>query len=264
MSADAADDPVLLEREGRIAFLTLNRPDAMNAIDRRMRASLARLVRSAVRDRSVRAIVIRGAGPRAFCAGADIKEFARPASVVGERTSRAGPIWNDLIAASSKPTIAAIHGYCLGGGLEIALACDLRVAAHTAVFGLPEVRLGIIPGAGGTQRLPRIVGIGNALRLILSGDRIDAPEALRIGLVSEVVATGELLAVATDWAERLSAGGPLAVAYAKEAVVRGMELSLHDGLRLEADLATFLTTTDDRAEGAAAFRERRAPAFRGR
>jgi enoyl-CoA hydratase/carnithine racemase len=246
-----------------IATITLNRPDVMNAISQQMRAELSAAVRAADTDDQVRAILLRGAGDRAFCAGADIREFRPPQSVVVARQDRAGPIWNDLINASCKPTVAAVHGYCLGGGLEIALACDLRIAADDAVFGFPEVRLGIIPGAGGTQRLPRLVGPGQALRLILTGQRIDAAEALRIGLVSEVVPRGELTDRALAYAAQLSRGAPRAIEYAKEAILRGSELSLADGLRLESDLATLLMSTDDRVEGAAAFREHRTPRFTG-
>jgi enoyl-CoA hydratase len=159
--------------------------------------------------------------------------------------------------------IAAIHGYCLGGGLEIAMACDIRIAADDARFGLPEVTLGIIPGVGGTQRLSRLVGVGPALRMTLSGERIDAAAALAIGLVGEVVARADLEATADALAERIAGNAPRALAYAKEAILRGHELSLADGLRLESDLATLLMTTADRLEGAAAFRERRKPVYHG-
>jgi enoyl-CoA hydratase/carnithine racemase len=207
--------------------------------------------------------VIRGAGDRAFSAGADISEFEAATSLVEARSSRRPPSWNDVIAASPKPTIAAIQGYCLGGGLELALACDVRIAADDAVFGLPEVKLAIIPGAGGTQRLPRVVGLGHALKFILSGERMDAEEAFRIGLVNELVTHESLLDRVIEWAEGLSSCGPIALQYAKESVRRGVEMSVDDGLRLEAELATLLTNTADRLEGAAAFRERRPPVYRG-
>jgi len=247
-----------------ITTITLDRPDVMNAISQQMRRELSAAVRAADADEQVRVIVLRGAGERAFCAGADVREFLPPQSLVAARQDRAGPIWNDLISAARKPVVAAVHGYCLGGGLEIAMACDVRIAAEDAVFGLPEVRLGIIPGAGGTQRLPRLVGLGHALRLILSGQRIDAVEALRIGLVTDVVPAQELVSRALGYATQLSQGAPRALEYAKEAILRGSELSLADGLRLEADLSTLLMSTDDRAEGAAAFRERRPARFTGR
>jgi enoyl-CoA hydratase len=246
-----------------IATITLDRPDVMNAISQQMRGELSAAVRAADADDAIRAIVLRGAGDRAFCTGLDVREFVPPPSLVAARQDRAGPIWNDLISAARKPTVAAVHGYCLGGGLEIALACDVRIAAQDAVFGFPEVRLGIIPGAGGTQRLPRLVGVGQALRLILTGQRIDAAEALRIGLVTEVVPGGELAGRALDLATQLGRGASRAIEYAKEAIVRGSQLSLADGLALESDLATLLMSTDDRVEGAAAFAERRAPHFTG-
>jgi enoyl-CoA hydratase/carnithine racemase len=259
----SAAEVVLAERHEAAALVTLNRPQAMNAISLEMRRVLADTIRALESDETVRAIVIRGAGERAFCAGADIKEFKATDSLHAARRLREPPGWNDLIAACSKPTIAAVQGVCLGGGLEIALACDIRIAAPEAIFGLPEVRLAIIPGAGGTQRLPRIVGVGHALRMILTGDQIDADEAWRIGLISEIVPRPELTERAMALAGRISAGGPLAIASAKEAVRRGFDMAISDGLRLEADLATMLTNTDDRLEGAAAFRERRKPAYRG-
>jgi len=208
-------------------------------------------------------LVIRGAGEKAFCAGADIKEFAPPSSLVDTREERTDPKWTDGIASCRKPTVAAIHGYCLGGGLEIALACDIRIATDDAVFGLPEVRRAIVPGAGGTQRLPRVVGLGRALHMILTGEPIDAAEALRIGLVSDVVPTGTLDGAVEHLAAAFRGAGPRAVAYAKEAVMRGFDLPLSEGLRVEGELSTLLTTTKDRAEGAAAFKERRDPLFTG-
>lgn len=246
-----------------IAMITLDRPKVMNAINQQMRSDLTTAVHKADSDDRVRAILLRGAGDRAFCAGADITEFQPPESLVDARRDRAGPIWNDVIASARKPTVASVHGYCLGGGLEIALACDVRLAAQDAVFGFPEVLLGIIPGAGGTQRLPRLVGVGQAIRLTLSGQRIDAAEALRIGLVTQVVPRSELDQQGLEFAIQLSRGAPRAIEYAKEAIWRGSQLSLADGLALEADLATLLLGTDDRAEGAAAFRERRTPRFTG-
>jgi enoyl-CoA hydratase/carnithine racemase len=264
MTTPAANPVVRYEVTGDgIATITLDRPEVMNAISQQMRRELSAAVQAADADEQVRAIALRGAGERAFCAGADVREFVPPQSLVAARRDRAGPIWNDLISAARKPTVAAVHGYCLGGGLEIALACDLRIAAEDAVFGFPEVLLGIIPGAGGTQRLPRLVGVGQALRLILTGQRIDAAEALSIGLVTEVVPGPELAGRALECAAQLSRGAPRAIEYAKEAILRGSQLSLADGLRLEADLATLLMSTDDRAEGAAAFTGRRTPDFTG-
>lgn len=258
-----AEEIVRLERRGQVGVVTLNRPAALNAINLRMRVVLPQTVTAAVDDPEIRVIVLRGAGGRAFCAGADVTEFQAATSLNEARRNREPPQWNDVIAGSRKPTIAAIEGFCLGGGLETALACDLRIAADDAVFGLPEVRLGIIAGAGGTQRLPRVVGLGNALRLILTGDRIGADEALRIGLISQIVPKAELEAAALSLAERMCENGPLAMEYAKESARRGLDMSLADGLRLEADLANLLTNTKDRLEGAAAFKEKRKPRYIG-
>jgi enoyl-CoA hydratase/carnithine racemase len=253
-------ETVRVEVGGGVATLTLNRPAARNAINADMRRELAAAVEVAD-DPAVRALVIRGAGEKAFCAGADIKEFVPPASLVDAREERVGWKWVDALAACRKPTVAAIHGFCLGGGLELALACDIRVATADAVFGLPEVRRAIIPGAGGTQRLPRLVGPGPALRMILTGEHVDAQEAHRIGLVSEVVP--DLDAAVGRLAAAFQRVGPRAVAYAKEAVTRGVNLPLSEGLRLEGELSTLLTTTQDRVEGAAAFTERRDPVYTG-
>lgn len=245
-----------------VGTITLNRPDVVNAINQHIRDQLPAAVAAANADPAVRVMVIRGAGPRGFCAGADITEFTPPDSALEARAIKQAATWLDALAGTPKPTIAAIHGYCLGGGLEIALACDIRIAADDAAFGLPEVTLAIIPGAGGTQRLPRVIGVSAALRLILTGQRIGAAEALRLGLVSEVVAAAQLNEAAGQLASRVAGLAPQAVAFAKEAVRSGSALPLADGLRLERDLAAVLMTTTDRAEAAAAFREKRPPVFR--
>jgi enoyl-CoA hydratase len=229
-----------------------------------MRERLPEAIAGVERDRDVRVILIRGAGPKGFCAGADITEFEPPTSGLAARALRQGTTWIDVLAQARKPTVAAIHGSCLGGGLEIALACDIRIAAQGATFGLPEVRLAIIPGAGGTQRLPRAVGLSNALRLILTGEGINAETALRMGLVSEVVPADELGSRAAELAALIARHAPQAVTYAKEAVRQGSELPMADGLRLERDLSAVLMGTADRLEAAAAFRERREPDFRGK
>lgn len=249
--------PVLYAVNGPRATITLNRPAALNALSADLRAQLSAATREAEADPQVRVVVLRGAGDRAFCAGADIHEFTESESLVGTRARRHSGTWNDVVAACTKPTLAAIHGYCLGGGVELALACDLRIAAPDASFAFPEVGLGLLPGAGGTQRLPRLIGVGPALDLVLTGRRIDAHEALRLGLVSAV--TGEGLEHAVDeWVERLTKAAPVAYAYAKEAIVRGAGMSLQDGLALEADLATVLTNTSDRLERVEAFKEGKA------
>jgi enoyl-CoA hydratase/carnithine racemase len=263
MNDNDTGDSVLYQVDDQIAVLTLNRPRAHNALNARLRQDFRRALERAEADADVRVIVIRGAGDRAFSAGADITEFLPPESLVVERQQRAQPKWTDMLEASAKPTVAAIHGYCLGGGLEVALACDIRIATDAATFALPEVHLGIVPGAGGTQRLPQIVGLGHALRLILTGERIDAQHALRIGLISRVVPPEALDEAVREETTMLLRGAPRALAYAKEAVRRGWDLPLADGLRLEADLSTFLLSTSDRTEGAKAFRQRRKPDFIG-
>lgn len=262
-TSSGGPDELSCEHADGIATIILNRPQAINAINARIRELLPAAVMAAEEDQDVRVILIRGAGPKGFCAGADIGEFEAPGSGLEARAIKHTATWIDVLAGARKPTLAAIHGYCLGGGLEIAAACDIRIAAEDATFGLPEVSLGIIPGAGGTQRLPRIVGLGHALRLIMTGERIDSAAALRIGLVSEVVPNGQLGTRAANLAGRLARYAPQAVAYAKEAVRRGSEVPLAEGLRLERDLAAVLMGTSDRIEAAAAFRERRKPVFRG-
>jgi enoyl-CoA hydratase/carnithine racemase len=248
--------PIRYHTTDSTAVITLNRPDVLNALNGAMRDELADSVRRAEHEDAVRVIVVRGAGDRAFCAGADIREFEPAASLVEVRESRLPPRWNEVVESSRKPTLAAIHGYCLGGGLELALACDIRIASSDSMFAFPEVQLGIIPGAGGTQRLSRVVGLGNALDLVLTGRRIDAHDALRMGLVSEVVELGGLDDAVGRWCSMLASGGSQAIAYGKEAVRAGEDLSLEAGLRLEADLASLLTNTEERLARADAFRRR--------
>lgn len=255
---------VLYEKSGNIGWVTLNRPEALNAINTSMREELPRILGMADADEEVRVIVISGAGGRAFCAGADLKDFGSEASPVELRRMRRYGHWARALDRISKPLVAAIHGYCLGGGLEIALSCDLRIASDDAQLGLPEVSRGTLPGAGGTQRLSRIVGVGRALDLILTAERISAVEAHRIGLVTRLCATGELRAEAERLAACIAGNAPVAVRHAKEAVVKGHDLPLEDALTLELDLATLLLTTEDRLEAGRAFREKRKPEFKGR
>jgi enoyl-CoA hydratase/carnithine racemase len=262
-SAPGGHPAVLYESADSVAIVTLNRPAALNAINAEMRAGIVAAVRRAEDAEDVNVIVVRGAGSRAFCAGADIAEFEIPVSTVAARRAKHAPQWIDVLADTPLATIAAIHGFCLGGGLEIALACDLRIAAAGASFALPEVGLAIIPGAGGTQRLSRAIGLGPALRLTLTGERIDAAEAYRLGVVSEVVADEQLAGRSYDLARTVAGHAPQAVAYAKEAIRRGYERPLQEGLHLECDLAAVLAATHDRVEAARAFREKRVPTFRG-
>jgi len=255
---------VLLEKTGAVACITLNRPEAMNAINAAMREALPRCLREAEVDPEVRVLVLRGAGERAFCAGADIKEFTRVDSPVEYRQSRVHESWIRAFDEARKPIIASIHGHCLGGGLEIALACDLRIATRGATFGLPETGLGIMTGVGGSQRLSRVVGLGVALDLILAGERIGAERAYEIGLVSRLTDPEKLAEDTRTLAERIASKAPLATVFAKEAVRKGSEMELGAGMRLEVDLLTHLLNTEDRLEAARAFKEKRPPRFVGR
>jgi len=253
-----------VEQRDQVGWITLDRPQAINSINDALRDALPRALRALDEDRNIRAIVVRGAGPRGFCSGADIKEFRQPESLLAARDRQVRSHWIESFSAARNLLIASVHGFCLGGGLEIALACDIRIAAPDAVFGLPETGLGQIPGAGGTQRLPRVVGLGRALDLLITGDRICAAEAYRIGLVSRLAATNDTLSSETaDLAKRIAARPPLALACVKEAAQASFDLSLREGLRLETDLITLLRSTDDCHEAAVAFREKRAPQFKG-
>src|SRR5262245_746830 len=246
-----------------VATVTLNRPDVLNAMNDAMRRELTRCFTELAGDDAIRVIVVTGAGERAFSAGADIREFVEPLVPVRFREERRRLDFRQVMDRCPQPIIAAIRGYALGGGLELALACDIRIAGEDAQLGLTEVNLAIIPGGGGTQRLPRLVGRGKALEMILTGARVPAAEALRIGLVERVVPPAEVLESATELARTLADRAPVALRYAKEAVVKGLELPLADGLRLEGDLSTLLRTTEDRLEGARAFLEKRRPRWKG-
>jgi len=255
---------ILVERSDHVATITLNRPEVLNAQNNPMRQELRRAFSGLKDDEDVRAIVVTGAGERAFSAGADIKEFLEPPVPTRYRELRKQLDYRGEMDRCPQPIIAAIRGFALGGGLELALACDIRIAAEDAQLGLTEVNIGIIPGGGGTQRLPRLVGRGKALEMILTGARVPAAEALRIGLVERVVPVGELMAAAQTLARTIAERAPIALRYAKEAVVSGLQLPLADGLRLENDLSTLLRTTEDRVEGARAFVEKRTPRWVGR
>jgi enoyl-CoA hydratase/carnithine racemase len=247
-----------------VATITLHRPDVHNAMNDVMRRELTRCFEGLLGDDDVKVVVVTGAGERAFSAGADIREFVEPLPAVRFREQRRRVEFRQVMDRCPQPIIAAINGFALGGGLELALACDIRIAEAGATLGLTEINLAIIPGGGGTQRLPRLVGRGKALEMILTGARVPADEALRLGLVERVVPAGEALKAATELARMIAAKAPVALRYAKEAVVKGLELPLADGLRLEGDLSTLLRTTEDRVEGARAFLEKRAPRWTGR
>jgi enoyl-CoA hydratase/carnithine racemase len=258
-----AYEAIRYELADGIATITLNRPAVHNAMNERMREELTACFGELARSDDARVIVVTGMGDRAFSAGADIREFVAPQVPVRFREGRRRIDFRAAMDRCPQPVIAAIRGFALGGGLELALACDIRIAGEDSQLGLTEVNLAIIPGGGGTQRLPRLVGRGKALEMILTGARIDAREALRIGLVERVVPATEVLSSAQALARTLAEKAPVALRYAKEAVVKGLGLPLEDGLRLENDLATLLRTTDDRVEGAKAFLEKRKPRFTG-
>ncbi len=258
------------EREGAVAILTIDRPEVRNAIDPKTSDELIAAWREFQEDERMRVAVLTGAGERAFCSGADLRGLAEfyKSMTSAERLRRAdsepglGGITRNL--PIEKPVIAAINGHCLAGGLEIALACDLRIASENATFGLPEVTRGIIPGAGGTQRLPRLIGPERALDLILSGRRIDAREAERIGLITRVVPLADLREEVLGVAVRIAENAPLAVLAAKAAVWRGLDLPLDEGLRLEQQLAEPVRQSEDAREGPRAFLEKRKAKFKGR
>ncbi len=264
MVSSLNDEAVKVDVGQGVGWLTLNRPGQINAINDVIRAGVPAALARLSADDDVRVIVINGAGPRGFCAGADIKETRPVETIVETRERMARTPWFESLDRVSKPLIAAVHGVCMGGGLELALGCDIRIAARDAVFALPEVDLGLIPGGGGTQRLSRMIGLGRALDLILTGDRIDAEEAQRLGLVTRLSDSHEsLVGDACALALRIAAKPPIALALAKEAVRTGFELDLRTGLRLERDLFAVVMSTEDRHEAAQAFRERRSPQFRG-
>jgi enoyl-CoA hydratase/carnithine racemase len=255
---------VLYETKGPIAYVTLNRPKVLNALNQRAWDDLRTAFERARDDAAVLGVILTGAGDKAFIAGEDITELSGATALEAEESSRSGQAVLDLIENLGKPVIAAVNGYALGGGCETAMACTIRVAAEHAKFGQPEVKLGIPPGAGGTQRLPRLVGKGRALQLILSGEMISAPEAYRIGLVNEVVPAAGLIARCEAIVTQILANAPVAVRFALEAVHKGMETSLSSGLLLEASLFAICASTEDKKEGTAAFLEKRTARFQGR
>jgi enoyl-CoA hydratase/carnithine racemase len=263
-------EPILFEKKDRIAMITLNRADRLNRLTRQMADGLAEMCGVIEDDAEVRVVILTAAGP-VFSLGLDARAVSpeewrelidTPAESVRHRHWALYGV--EAVASLSKPVIAALNGDALGAGLELALACDIRVSREDARFGFPQVREGMIPMSGGTQRLPRIIGLAKALELIMTGEPIDAHEARRIGLVGRVVLPNELPKVTEELAASILKGAPLAVRYGKEAVRQGTDLSFVEGARLEADLSLLLHTTADRAEGIRSFQEKRNPEFHGR
>lgn len=252
-----------LEVADRIATLTINRPDKLNALSAATLAELSHAIDEIRMSESVGGAIITGAG-RAFVAGADIRELSGQSPVMAKARARGGQDVFRRIETCSKPVVAAINGFALGGGCELAMACHIRIASDQAKFGQPEVKLGLCPGYGGTQRLPRLVGKGRALQLLLTGETIDANEALRIGLVNRVVHAAELMNAARETVRQIIVNGPLAIALCIEATDRGMEMSLEEGMLLEANHFALLAASEDMKEGTTAFLEKRAPSFKGK
>jgi enoyl-CoA hydratase/carnithine racemase len=255
---------VAYEKRGAIAAVTVNRPKVLNALNTPTWADLRTAFEDARDDDAVRGVILTGAGDKAFIAGADIGELAHASAVEAEQASRFGQEVLELVENLGKPVIAAVNGFALGGGCETAMACTIRIAVDTARFGQPEVKLGLLPGGGGTQRLPRLVGKGRALQLILSGGMISAQEAYRIGLVNEIVPAANLIARAEQILKQIAANAPVAVRLSLEAVNKGMDTSQSEGFALEASYFGLCAATDDKKEGTSAFLEKRAPQFHGR
>jgi enoyl-CoA hydratase len=257
-------ESLLLAVKDGVATLTVNRPDKLNALNDQVVGQLHQAAQLLKDDGEVRGVILTGAGPKAFIAGADIADLAKQGVLQGRERSLSGQQMLRAFEAMGKPVVAAVNGYCLGGGCELAMACHVRIASENAKFGQPEVKLGIIPGYGGTQRLPRIVGRGNALHLLLTGEQITAQEALRIGLVSKVVPADQLAAEADKTVRTILANGPVALKLTMEAMDRGLDMTLDEGLSLEADLFGLVAATDDMKEGLTAFLEKRPAKFQGK
>ena len=257
-------DLLKVETEDRIRILTVHRPDKLNALNAEVMAALEAALDVVRGDDSVGAVIVTGSGEKAFIAGADIGELSKLSPLEGREHARRGQAIVGKLETLGKPVIAAVNGYALGGGCELALACTIRIASENARFGQPEVKLGIIPGYGGSQRLARVVGEGRAMQLCLTAEQIDAAEAHRIGLVNKVVPVGQALAAAREMAKAINANGPVACRYVLEAVRRGLEMPLSEGLVFEATLFGLCAATSDMKEGMTAFLEKRPARFTGR
>lgn len=262
-SAASKYETILVERRDQVAIITINRPDKLNALNAKAREEGARALGELRDDNEVRVVIITGAGEKSFIAGADIAEFAEN-TAIEQRDALLDRSLFTVIEDFPKPVIAMINGYCLGGGCEVALACDLRVAAENATFAQPEINLALIPGAGGTQRLTRLIGEGRAMQMIMTGDRIDARTALSYGLVNLVAHSTELEAKTMELANRIAEKSPVALRFAKEAVKTAARTNLDEGLRREVDLFAVCFASEDKQEGVQAFLEKRKPEFKGR
>jgi len=259
-----AFDNLLLERDGAVASITINRPQVLNALNTQTIDELRRAILDLERDAGVRVVILTGAGEKSFVAGADINELAVQTPTGGREHALTGQHVFDLIENMGKPVIAAINGYALGGGCELAMACTLRIAADTARLGQPEIALGLIPGYAGTQRLPRLVGTGKAMEMILTGAPIAADEAQRIGLVNRVVPAAALMTEARALAAQLAKSAPIAMRYIISAINKGVEMPFAEACQYEATLFGLVASTDDMREGTSAFLEKRKAEFKGR
>jgi enoyl-CoA hydratase/carnithine racemase len=255
---------ILVEKKNSIAYVTVNRPKVLNALNMATMDELRAAFHEIKNDAGVRVVILTGSGEKAFIAGADINELAAHTAVSGKEYTHRGQSVLNLIENLGKPVIACLNGFTLGGGCEIAMACTMRLASDNAKIGQPEVKLGIIPGYGGTQRLPRLVGKGRAMQLVLTGEMITAQEAYRIGLVNEVTSAAELIPRAEAIAQKIIANAPLAVQYSLEAINKGLEMTLPEALYLEAVLFSVACSSEDKKEGTTAFLEKRPAQFKGK
>jgi len=255
---------VLYEKKGPIAYVIINRPKVLNALNQAVFSELREVFEDARDDSTIRGIILTGSGDKAFAAGADIAEMAKSTAIEAEKSTRHAQVVTEIMENIGKPVIAAVNGFALGGGCELAMACTFRIASENAKFGQPEVKIGIMPGAGGTQRLPRLIGKGRALQLILTGEIINAQEAYRTGLVNEVVASAELIPRVEAILNQIISNAPFGVKFSIDAVNKGLDASVSEGLLIEASFFALCAGTEDKKEGTSAFLQKRAPQFQGR